>query len=52
MLHVVHANLVDKYGFSTTAIRDPDGSKGNVVFLHLFIDALALQPVKPTCKLN
>jgi len=48
MLHVVHADLVDKYGFSTNAIRDPSGLEGNVVFLHLFIDALALQPIRPT----
>ncbi|KDR71798.1 hypothetical protein GALMADRAFT_143583 [Galerina marginata CBS 339.88] len=48
MLHYVHAALVDKYGFSTTAMTNPDGSEGNIVFLHLFIDALALQPVNPT----
>ena len=52
MLHVVHADLVDKYGFSTNAIRDPSGLEGNVVFLHLFIDALALQPIRPTCEFN
>ena len=52
LLHVVHSDLVDKYGFSTNAIRDPSGLEGNVVFLLLFIDALALQPINPTCELN
>jgi len=50
MLHNVNAALVDKYGFSTTAMTNPDGNEGNIVFLHLFIDALALQPVNPTCE--
>ncbi|KDR71794.1 hypothetical protein GALMADRAFT_229312 [Galerina marginata CBS 339.88] len=48
MLHYVHAALVDKYGFSTTAMTNPDGNEGNIVFLHLLIDALPLQPVHPT----
>ena len=52
MLHHVNAALVNKYGFSTTAMTNPDGSEGNIVFLHLFIDALALQPVNPTCEPN
>ena len=52
MLHVVLSDLVDKYGFSTNAIRDPSGLEGNVVFLLLFIDAHALQPINPTCELN
>ncbi|KAJ7461624.1 Fungalysin metallopeptidase-domain-containing protein [Mycena latifolia] len=47
MLHNVHAALVDAHGLSKTARTDPSGSKGNVVFLHLFIDALALQPCQP-----
>ncbi|KAJ7900606.1 Fungalysin metallopeptidase-domain-containing protein [Mycena olivaceomarginata] len=47
MLHNVHATLVDAHGFSKTARTDPSGSEGNVVFLHLFIDALALQPCQP-----
>ncbi len=50
MLHHVNATLVDKYGFSTVAMTNPDGSEGNIVFLHLLIDALALQPVNPTCE--
>ncbi|KDR73072.1 hypothetical protein GALMADRAFT_228748 [Galerina marginata CBS 339.88] len=48
LLHVIHAALVDKHGFSTTAMTNPDGTEGNIVFLHLFIDALALQPIRPT----
>ncbi|KAJ6632604.1 Fungalysin metallopeptidase-domain-containing protein [Mycena sp. CBHHK59/15] len=47
MLHNVHAALVSAHGFSKTARTDPTGSQGNVVFLHLFIDALALQPCQP-----
>ncbi|KAJ6538122.1 Fungalysin metallopeptidase-domain-containing protein [Mycena capillaripes] len=47
MLHNVHAALVAAHGFSKTARTDPTGSQGNVVFLHLFIDALALQPCQP-----
>ncbi|KAJ7686637.1 Fungalysin metallopeptidase-domain-containing protein [Mycena rosella] len=48
ILHNVHAALVDAGGFSQTARTDPSGSAGNVVFLHLFIDGLALQPCEPT----
>ncbi|KAJ7918151.1 Fungalysin metallopeptidase-domain-containing protein [Mycena leptocephala] len=47
MLHNVHAALVTAHGFSKTARTDPSGSQGNVIFLHLFIDALALQPCQP-----
>lgn len=48
MLHNVYAPLVEAYGFSTTAATNPDGPEGNIVFLHLFIDSLALQPCNPT----
>ncbi|KAJ7703689.1 Fungalysin metallopeptidase-domain-containing protein [Mycena rosella] len=48
MLHNVYAELVGELGFSKTAHTDPTGTEGNVVFLHLFIDALALQPCSPT----
>lgn len=48
ILHHVNAALVDKYGFSATAMTNPDGSEGNITFFHLLIDALALQPVNPT----
>lgn len=50
MLHNVYAALVGEHGFSATAHTDPSGSEGNVVYLHLFIDSLALQPCNPTCK--
>ena len=49
MLHNVYAALVGAHGFSTTAKTNP-GTQGNVVFLHLFLDALCLQPCNPTCK--
>ncbi|KAF7335729.1 Extracellular metalloproteinase mep [Mycena venus] len=48
MLHNVYAALVGAHGFSSTAHTDPTGSEGNVVFLHLFLDSLALQPCEPT----
>ncbi|KAI0654826.1 Fungalysin metallopeptidase-domain-containing protein [Cubamyces menziesii] len=48
MLHNVYAALVGAHGWSATARTDPTGSEGNVVFLHLFIDALPLQPCNPT----
>ena len=38
--------------FATTVLTKYCGSTtgGNTVFLHLFIDALALQPCNPTCE--
>ncbi|KAL4252742.1 Extracellular metalloproteinase [Abortiporus biennis] len=48
VLHNVYAALVAAHGFSTTAHTDPTGTQGNVVYLHLFLDALALQPCNPT----
>ncbi|KAJ7093265.1 Fungalysin metallopeptidase-domain-containing protein [Mycena belliarum] len=48
ILHNVYAALVGARGFSTTARTNPGGTEGNIVFLHLFIDALALQPCNPT----
>ncbi|KAF5379696.1 hypothetical protein D9615_005730 [Tricholomella constricta] len=48
LLHNVYAALVEAHGWSSTARTNPDGTEGNVVYLHLFIDALALQPCNPT----
>ena len=48
MLHNVYAALVSARGWSATSKTDPSGTAGNVVFLHLFIDALAIQPCNPT----
>ncbi|KAJ6572791.1 Fungalysin metallopeptidase-domain-containing protein [Mycena vulgaris] len=48
ILHNVYAALVTAHGFSTTAKTNPGGTEGNIVFLHLFLDALALQPCNPT----
>ncbi|KAJ6506310.1 putative extracellular elastinolytic metallo proteinase precursor [Mycena vitilis] len=47
ILHGVHAALVDAHGFNTDAPRQPEGLEGNVVFLHLFMDGLALQSCNP-----
>lgn len=48
ILHNVYAALVQAHGYSQTALTDPSGTEGNVVFMHLFIDALPLQPCNPT----
>ncbi|KAF8912309.1 metalloprotease [Mucidula mucida] len=48
ILYNVYAALVGVHGWSATAKTDPTGSEGNVVYLHLLVDALALQPCNPT----
>ncbi|KAF7301727.1 Extracellular metalloproteinase mep [Mycena indigotica] len=48
LLHNVYAALVGEHGWSAEARTNPDGTEGNVVFLHLFLDALPLQPCNPT----
>lgn len=52
MLHNVYAALVTAHGWSATARTDPTGTEGNVVYLHLFLDALPLQPCNPTRTRN
>ncbi|KAF8909875.1 Fungalysin metallopeptidase-domain-containing protein [Mucidula mucida] len=47
IMHNVLAALVADLGFSETAKTDPTGTEGNVVFLHLMLDALQLQPCNP-----
>ncbi|KAH8981284.1 Fungalysin metallopeptidase-domain-containing protein [Lactarius hatsudake] len=48
MLHNVYASLVNAHGWSATARTNPGGTEGNIVFMHLFIDSLLLQPCNPT----
>ncbi|KAJ6628602.1 Fungalysin metallopeptidase-domain-containing protein [Mycena sp. CBHHK59/15] len=48
MLHNVYAALVGTLGWSATSRTNPDGPEGNIVYMHLFIDSLALQPCNPT----
>ncbi|KAG2012836.1 extracellular elastinolytic metalloproteinase [Coprinopsis cinerea AmutBmut pab1-1] len=48
ILHNVYAALVGQYGWSPAARTNPDGLEGNIVWLHLFMDGLALQPCNPT----
>ncbi|PPQ79033.1 hypothetical protein CVT25_002342 [Psilocybe cyanescens] len=48
MLHNVYAVLVNSFGFSNNARVNPDVNKGNVIFMHLFIDALSIQPCEPS----
>lgn len=50
MLYNVYSALVRARGFSATAKTNPTGPEGNIVFMHLFIDALPLQPCNPTCS--
>ncbi|KXN84352.1 Extracellular metalloproteinase mep [Leucoagaricus sp. SymC.cos] len=47
-LHNVYAALVSAHGWSATSRTNPNGTEGNIVFLHLFLDALLLQPCNPT----
>ncbi|KAK0491721.1 metalloprotease [Armillaria luteobubalina] len=47
MLHNVYAALVQTYGWSSRAMDDATGREG-IVYLHLFTDALSLQPCNPT----
>lgn len=51
MLHNVYAALVAEYGWSADAFTNTEGAEGNVVFMHLLMDALSLQPCSPTCEL-
>ncbi|KIY68720.1 hypothetical protein CYLTODRAFT_489541 [Cylindrobasidium torrendii FP15055 ss-10] len=44
----VYAALVAEHGFSTEAKTDASGTEGNTVWLHLLVDALALQLCNPT----
>ncbi|KAG6824125.1 hypothetical protein H0H93_002535 [Arthromyces matolae] len=46
ILHNVLFALVNALGLSD--ITDIDSPKGNVVFMHLFVDSLSLQPCNPT----
>lgn len=48
VLHGVYAGLVDSLGFDANALNDPNGKGGNTQFMHLFVDALAIQPCNPT----
>ncbi|KAF9555076.1 hypothetical protein CPC08DRAFT_147139 [Agrocybe pediades] len=48
ILHNVYAELVGKYGFAADAKTNPSSTAGNAVYLHLFLDALRLQPCNPT----
>lgn len=51
LLHNVHAQLLAAKGFDATAPTNPASTSGNAVWLHLFMDALQLQPCNPTCML-
>ncbi|KAJ8074564.1 hypothetical protein PM082_015466 [Marasmius tenuissimus] len=48
ILHNVYASLVSEHGFSANARTNANTGEGNVVFLRLLVDALALQPCNPT----
>ena len=42
MLHNAYAALVTVHTYSPNAMTDPNGTGGNVVFMHLFIDSLSI----------
>ncbi|KAF9456503.1 Fungalysin metallopeptidase-domain-containing protein [Collybia nuda] len=48
ILHNVYASLVGAHGWSPTPRTTTCATEGNILFLHIFIDALALQPCNPT----
>ncbi|KAL6898534.1 Fungalysin metallopeptidase domain-containing protein [Trichoderma evansii] len=48
MLHNVLAALSDSDGWSDSFLTDSTGTLGNVVFMHLFMDGLSIQPCEPT----
>lgn len=48
MLFEVYWNLVDKLGFVENVKDNSNTTKGNVVFTHLMLDALNLQPCSPS----
>lgn len=51
ILHNVHAQLLSAHGYGAEAKSTPGSRAGNAVFLHLFVDALKLQPCNPSCAL-
>ncbi|KAF9261842.1 metallo proteinase 10 [Marasmius fiardii PR-910] len=48
ILHNVYAALVKAKGWSPNARTNANTNEGNVVFLRLLVDALAIQPCNPT----
>ncbi|KAJ7161771.1 Fungalysin metallopeptidase-domain-containing protein [Mycena crocata] len=48
LLHNIYAALVAEYGWAEDFKTNPDGTEGNIVYMHLLIDALPLQPCQPT----
>lgn len=48
MLHNVLASLVDNRGWSSSFLTDSTGDSGNVVYMHLVVDGLSIQPCEPT----
>lgn len=48
MLHNVLAALTDNYGWSDNFLVDSSGPSGNVVYMHLYMDGLSIQPCEPT----
>ena len=48
MLHNVYAALVETHGWTPNAIQNPEGTGGNVIWLHHLIDSMALSTCPPT----
>lgn len=50
MLFNVFGDLVKERGFSQSALTQPNGFEGNVVFMRIMMDSFLLQPCNPSCK--
>ncbi len=42
MLYNVYAALVKVHGFSSTAMDDPEGTEGNIGWLHTIVGTLSI----------
>ncbi|EJD55678.1 hypothetical protein AURDEDRAFT_78936 [Auricularia subglabra TFB-10046 SS5] len=47
-LHIVHGALVQTLGSAKDALTNPEAENGHTVFMHLLVDALAIQPCNPS----
>ncbi|KAH6904697.1 metalloprotease [Coprinopsis sp. MPI-PUGE-AT-0042] len=50
MLHNVYAALVEQYGWTPDAMKNPESTGGNVIWLHHLIDSMALSTCPPTSE--
>ena len=50
MLHNVYAELVAAHGYAEDAKTNPNGTAGNVIFMHIFIESFPLLTCQPDCE--